>query len=77
MQFPVAVGAADADSRHCMHSAPFFRDLEPGEARVRRGVILFGSSVRELFQRFAKLGYRPDLTPPEPAASPGRPAERN
>ena len=77
MQFPVAVGVADAFSHHCMHSAPFFGDLAPGEVRVRRGVILFGSSAEELFRRFAKLGYRPDFTPPEPAAPPGRPAERN
>ena len=67
----------NSDSHHCMHSAPFFGDLAPGEARVRRGVILFGSSAAELFRRFAKLGYRPDLTPPGPAASPGRSAERN
>ena len=67
----------NSDSHHCMHSVPFFGDLAPGQARVRRGVILFGSSVAELFQRYAKLGYRPDLTPPEPAATSGRPAERN
>ncbi len=67
----------NSDSHHCMHSAPFFGDLAPGEARERRGVILFGSSAAELFRRFAKLGYRPDFTPPEPAVPPGQPAERN
>ena len=76
MLFPEAVSDADAFCRHCMHSAPLFGDLAPGQARVRRGVILFGSSAAELFRRFAKLGYRPDFTPPEPAASSGRPAER-
>ena len=66
----------NSDSHYCMHSAPFFGDLAPGEARVRRGVILFGSNAAELFQRFAKLGYRPDFTPPEPAAALQWPAER-
>lgn len=49
---------------HCMHSAPYFGTLKPGEKRVRRGVILFGQDAEELFDRFEKLGYRPDFTSP-------------
>ena len=67
----------NSDSHHCMHSIPLFGDLAPGEARERRGVILFGSSVEELFERFEKLGYRPDFTPPDLKESSNEPAGRN
>ncbi len=53
------------DEHHCLHSGPLFGTLKPGEKRTRRGVILFGRTVEELFSRFETLGYPPDSTPPE------------
>ncbi len=55
----------NSDSQHhCMHSEPYFGTLQPGQTVERRGVILFGQTVPELFQRFEALGYRPDRTSP-------------
>lgn len=52
------------NEHHCMHSEPYYGTLAPGQTVMRRGVILFGQSVPELFKRFEALGYRPDPTPP-------------
>ena len=55
----------NSDSEHhCMHSTPFFGTLGPGQTAQRKGVILLGADVRELFDRFQALGDRPDFTPP-------------
>jgi len=44
--------------QRCIHSGIYFGDLEPGGSVERRGVVLFGHSAEELFERFAHLGYR-------------------
>jgi len=55
----------NSDSEHhCMHSCPFFGTLHPGESAQRKGVILLGVGVSELFQKFEVLHYRPDFTSP-------------
>lgn len=46
------------DYHHCMHSSPYFGTLNPEERRVRRGVILFGQDVKQLFRRFDELGFQ-------------------
>ena len=54
----------NSDDHRCIHSSPLFGTLQPGERKTRRGVILFGRSVPELFERFEALGYLPDPAPP-------------
>jgi hypothetical protein len=52
----------NSDASHrCMHSGPSFGSLRPGEKRLRRGVILFGDSVSDVFRRFGSLGYGPSF----------------
>jgi hypothetical protein len=48
----------NSDAHHCMHSCTYFGDLKPGGETERRGVILFGASVADLFARFERKGYR-------------------
>jgi len=45
--------------QNCVHSGIDFGNLAPGETVARRGVILFGHSVEELFDRFDRLGFSP------------------
>ena len=56
----------NSDRHRCIHSGPLFGTLEPGERKMRRGVILFGKTVQEIFERFESLGFRPDPAPPNP-----------
>jgi len=64
-RFAVGIGyekvfliSQNSDSyHHCMHSSPYFGTLGPKEKRMRRGVILFGENVKELFRRFDELGF--------------------
>ena len=46
-----AVSANSDEHHHCMHSRPFFGDIEPGETVVRRGHILFGDRIDLLGSR--------------------------
>jgi hypothetical protein len=59
-----AVWQNSDNENHCMHSEPYFGTLQPGQTVERRGVIIFGRTIPELFKRFEALGYRPDRTPP-------------
>lgn len=54
----------NSDQHRCIHSGPLFGTLKPGEKKVREGVILFGKSVQEIFERFQSLGFRPDPAMP-------------
>lgn len=47
----------NSDSHHCMHSGPYFGTLKPKEKRLRRGVVLFGKDIGELFEHFAGLKF--------------------
>ena len=47
-------------SHRCMHSSPYFGDMQPGEAITRHGVILFGDTVEELVGPFSE-GRSDDL----------------
>ena len=49
----------NSDSNQCIHSNPYFGTLQPGECKQRKGVILFGNTVAEIFDQFDALGYRP------------------
>jgi hypothetical protein len=60
----IAVARNSIDGHRCAHSMPYFGTLLPGQEIVRRGVILFGRSAEELFDRFETLGYRPDSAAP-------------
>ena len=48
-------GSANADCHHCLHSRPRFGDIGPGEARQRRGYILFVGDIHELGSRLHRL----------------------
>ena len=54
----------NSDNHNCMHSGPLFGTINPGETKVRRGVIIFGGSARALFDRYEKTGYRVDPSGP-------------
>jgi hypothetical protein len=63
-QGPGAIGIAwdecigvrqNSDPNHrCMHSSPYFGDMQPGQTVTRRGVILFGDTAREIEKRFRR-----------------------
>ena len=55
----------NSDGHQCMHSGPFYGTLKPGEQKVRRGIVLFGDTVEEVFKSFEPLGYAPVETTPE------------
>lgn len=54
------------EHHHCIHSSPYFGDLAPGQTRVRRGVILFGTDRKEVLRRLKALGF--EVTGPRPSS---------
>ena len=52
-------------SHRCMHSSPWFGDMQPGQAVTRRGVILFGATIEELAKRFQEEHLTIHSAPPE------------
>jgi hypothetical protein len=44
----------NADAHHCIHSAPFFGTLEPGDSVTRQGLILFGEDIHALAKELSE-----------------------
>ena len=40
--------SANSDGHHCLHSAPFFGDIAPGQSVTRIGYVLFGSDIHHI-----------------------------
>ena len=52
-------------SHHCMHSSPYYGQMQPGQSVTRRGVILFGDKVEDVVEQFQQEKLQPYLGPPE------------
>jgi hypothetical protein len=56
----------NSDERHrCMHSSPYFGEIQPGQTVTRRGVIWFGDNVQTIERKYRHEKLKPYSGPPE------------